>query len=85
MTEPDSGAVRYCSRFSLTFSGRDGYDPEEGADGPVEPHPVFQHARVALQPGDHGGEIGFTQERAERSVDGIVEHDRGALCGFGVV
>ena len=64
--------------------GGDGDQPQEGAHCPVEADTVFEHAGVALQPGDHGGEIGFAQQGAQRAVDGVVQADGVLGGGVGV-
>lgn len=69
----------------LDFIGGDGDQPEEGADGPVEADAVFEHARVALEPGDHGGEVGFAEQGTLGAVDGIVEQDGVGVGCVGVV
>ena len=70
----------------MDFVGRDGDQPEGKLlnavqlNGPVQADAVFEHAAVAEQPGDHGGEVGFTEQGAEGAVDGA---PRAALPGGG--
>ena len=64
--------------------GRHGDHPQEGAHRPVQAHAVFEHARVALQPGDHGGEVALAQQGAQRAVDGVVQQMASWAGGVGV-
>ena len=56
--------------------GRGLDDPEESPHAGVEAHPILKPARVTFQPRENRSKVGFTTQRANGPVDGIVKHHR---------